>query len=159
MKIYRSTLLYYALAILFILPLGVDAQTPKAHRHPAKTESMAAEIGKEFSIVETTLETDAEIGNAVKNKARTFEAFTVGGSRIFYKNLKTGRIFEIKGLPSEWRDFSDLVWSNDQTLMFDRWVQPHYGNHYAVNVVRKRLTEAAGFPDEEKLKQQKTKNR
>ena len=159
MKIYRITFLYHALAILFVLPLIAYAQTAKAHRHSAKTESMTAEIRKEFSIVETTLEKDAEIGNAVKNKARTFEAFTVGGARIFYKNLKTGKIFEIKGLPSEWRDFSDLAWSNNQTLMFDRWVQPHYGNHYAVNVVQKRLTEAAGFPDEETLKQQKTKNR
>ena len=34
-----------------------------------------------------------------------------------------------------------------QTLMFDRWAQPRYGNHYAFNVATKKLTEAAPFPD------------
>jgi hypothetical protein len=147
MNIYRSIFPGFALAILFLLPSAAVAQIPKAHRHEGKIDSMLAEVGKEFSIVETTLKKDAAMENAVKNKARTFEAFTVGGTRIFFKNLKSGKIFELKGLPFGWRDFSDLAWSNNQTLMFDRWTQPRYGNHYAVNVVKKKLTEAAPFPD------------
>jgi hypothetical protein len=138
---------------LFILPLAAAAQVPKIHRHAGRLDSMTAEINEEFSIAEAKIEKNAEIENRVRNRAGTFEAFTVDGSRIFFKNLKTGKIFEIKGLPLEWRDFSDLVWSNNQTLMFDRWVQPHYATHYAVDVVRKRLLDAAPFPDEFLLNQ------
>jgi hypothetical protein len=152
MKFYRSRIIIFIFTVLVILPFAVFAQIPKAHRHEGKLDSMLAEIKKDFSIVETRLEKDAALENTVKNKNRTFEAFTVAGARIFVKDLKSGKIFELKGLPFEWRDFSDLVWSDNQTLMFDRWVQPHYGNHYAVNIVKRKLIEAAPFPDESMLK-------
>ena len=118
---------------------------------------MLREIEPDFSFAEATLEKAARRENAVKNKNRTFEAFIVDKTRIFVKDLKSGKIFEIKGLPSESRFLADLVWVNNQTLMFDRWVQPHYGNHYAVNVVKRKLVEAVPFPDEFMFKQKPVK--
>ena len=155
MKVYRSQFIVFA--VLLVLPFAVTAQVPKAHRHAGGMPSMLKEIEPDFSFAETTLEKDAQIENAVKNKNRTFEAFTVDKTRIFVKDLKSGKIFEIKGLPSEWRFFADLNWANNQTLMFDRWAQPHYGNHYAVNVVKRKLTDVVPFPDEFMLKQKPVK--
>lgn len=158
MKVYRNHLIVFVFAVLCGLPVCVIAQIPKVHRHPGRMESMLKEVGPEFSISEATLEKGFKKENAVTNKNRTFEAFTVSDIRIFVKNLKSGKVFELKGLPFEWRDFSDLAWSDNQTLMFDRWVEPHYGNHYAVNVVRQKLLDATPFPDAFMLKQ-KTKRR
>ena len=95
--------------------------------------------------------------NFVANRSRTYEAFTVSSSRLFVTERKTGKIFEIRGLPLEWRPFSDLVWADNRTLVFDRWSQPHYGVHYAVNVRSKRLFIAAPFPDKFYLEQQRAK--
>jgi hypothetical protein len=153
MKFYRGQIIVFVFAALCWLSLDGAAQVPKAHRHSGAMPSMLKEIAPEFSAVETTLEKNVKKENAVINKNRTFEAFTVSGTRIFVKNLKTGKIFELKGLPLEWRDFSDLAFSGNQTLLFDRWAQPHYGTHYAVDVVRKKLTEAAPFSDESRPKQ------
>jgi hypothetical protein len=157
MKIYLSSFSRFALAILFILPPTVYTQIPKVHQHPGRMDSMLKEIEPDFSIAETKIKKDAVRENLVRNKNRTFEAFTVEGSRIYLKDLNSGKVFELKGLPFEWRDFSDLAWSNNQTLMFDRWVEPHYGNHYAVNIVKRKLLDAAPFPDEFILKQRNKK--
>ena len=146
MKVYRSQFIVFAFAALFVFSLSVHAQVPKAHRHPGNAESMLKEIEPDVSFVATTLAEDAQVEESVKNKSRTFEAFIVDKTRILVKNLKSGKIYEIKGLPLENRYFSDLVWADNQTLMFDRWAQPRYGNHYAFNVVRKKLTAAAPFP-------------
>jgi hypothetical protein len=155
MKVYRGQIIVFA--VLFVFPFVAAAQVPKAHRHLGGLPSMLKEIEADFSFAVAALEKDAPIENAVKNKNRTFEAFVVDKTQIFVKDLKSGKIFEIKGLPSEWRFFSDLVWVNNQTLMFDRWVQPHYGNHYAVDVVKRKLVAAVPFPDEFMFKQKPVK--
>jgi hypothetical protein len=98
-------------------------------------------------MTETSLETGIEKENVVTNRNRNYEAFTVSGSRLFVADKTTKKVFEIRGLPLEWRPFSNLTWANNQTLMFDRWSQPHYGVHYAVNVKNKRLVAAVPFPD------------
>lgn len=158
MKVHRSQLIVFAFAALFAFSLSARAQTaPRAHRHPGNAPSMLREIEPDVSFVETTLAEGAQIEARVKNKNRTFEAFLVDKTQIFVKDLKSGKIFEIKGLPFESRYFSDLVWADNQTLMFDRWAQPRYGNHYAFNVVRKKLTAAVPFPDESTLKQKPVK--
>ena len=157
MKVYRSQIIVLVFAVLLVFPCAFRAQVPKVHRHLGGMPSMLEEIAPDFSMVETKLEKDAVKDNAVTNKNRTFEAFTVDLTRIFVKDLKTGKVYEIKGLPAEWRFFADLTWANNQILMFDRWVQPHYATHYAVNVVRKKLLDATPFPDEFMLKQKSGK--
>ena len=153
MKIYRSQFIVFAFAVLFAASFGVRAQITKAHRHFGKMPSMLAEIAPDFSFAETALAKGLRTKNAVRNKNRTFEAFTLSGTRIFVKDLRSGKIFELQGLPFEWRDFSDLVWADNQTLMFDRWTQPRYGNHYAVDVVKRKLIDVVPFPDELTFKQ------
>lgn len=146
MNVYRSQ--FIVLLILLAFPFAGRAQAPKVHRHLGNMPSMLKETERDVSFVEATPAKDAPVEERVKNKSRTFEAFIVDKTQIFVKDLKSGKTFEIKGLPFEWRFFSDLVWVNNQTLMFDRWVEPHYGIHYAFSIVRKKLTNAVPFPDE-----------
>ena len=157
MKVYRSQ--FIVLVILFVSAFAAKAQVPKAHRHLGNMPSMLKEIERAVSLVEAAPDKDAQIEGRVKNKNRTFEAFIADKTQIFVRDLKTGKTYEIKGLPLENRYFSDLVWTNNQTLMFDRWAQPHYGTHYAFNVARKKLTAAVPFPDEFMFKQKSSKNK
>lgn len=103
-----------------------------------------------FKIVEVSIEPDLERENNTKNQNGTFQAFTTCGQscRIFIEELKTSKIYELQGLPLEWRPFSDLVWITNDILVFDRWSQPHYGVHYAVNMKERKLILASPFPDQ-----------
>src|SRR5947207_1248767 len=99
MKVYQNRLIVAALAVLFALPIAAFAQVPRVHRHPGRRKSMVAEITPGFSMPEASLTIDDTKENIALNKNRTFEAFTTAdASRIFIRELKTGRIFEIKGL-------------------------------------------------------------
>ena len=91
------------------------------------------------------------------SRNKKYEAFTVAGTRLFVLERATGKILEIRGLPLEWRPFSELFWADNQTLIFDRWSQPHYGVHYAVNLKSGKLVVAVPFPDEFYLQQQRPK--
>ena len=142
--------------------MGVFSQTkrqlPKSHRHIGIEKSSGAEI-TEFSMTETSLEAGMEMENVIRNRNRSYEAFTVSGSRLFVADKTNKKVFEIRGLPLEWRPFSNLIWANNQTLMFDRWSQPHYGVHYAVDVRNKRLVAAVPFPDKFYVDQQRSKTK
>ena len=116
----------------------------KAHRHLGTTQSVAVDI-PEFSMAETSLEPDVKMEKLVMSRNKKYDAFTVDGTRLFVTERETKKIFEIKGLPLEWRPFSDLSWVNNQTLMFDRWSQPHYGVHYVVNVKTRKLLVVSPF--------------
>ena len=96
---------------------------------------------------EVSLDANTKKENLITNRTRTYEAFTVDRTRLFVAERRTGNVFEIKGLPLEWRPFSDLTWANEHIFMFDRWSQPHYGVHYSVDVKEKRLIAAVPFPD------------
>ena len=149
--VYRSVGILIGLAALLCLHVSIVAQQskalPKAHRHFGVDKSDTGEQIPEFSMVETTLEANTKKENVVTSRNRTYEAFTVDRTRLFIAERSTGKVFEIRGLPLEWRPFSDLTWANDHTLMFDRWSQPHYGLHYSVDMKAKRLTAAVPFPD------------
>ena len=142
--------------VLAALDGTVQSQTPKAapsrsHRHLGLVQSIAVVI-PEFSIVETSLEPDMKKENLALSRNRQYEAFTVSDTRLFVSERETKKVFEIKGLPLEWRPFSDLRWANNQTLMFDRWSQPHYGVHYSVNVKTRKLMVAAPFGEQLRTK-------
>ncbi len=116
-----------------------------------------AEVAPEFSMAQTSPEAGMKKEDSISNHNRTYDAFIVSGTRLFVEERKTRKIFEIRGLPLEWRPFSDLMWASSQTLVFDRWSQPHYGMHYAVNVTSRKLLVAASFPDKFYLEQQRPK--
>ena len=128
--------------------------SPKSHRHLRIGKSVAVDI-PEFSMAETSLDADLKKENLVTSRNRKYDAFAVSGTRLFVVERGTERVFEICGLPLEWRPFSNFTWADNQTLMFDRWSQPHYGVHYAVNVKSRKLLIAAPFPDKFYLEQQR----
>ena len=134
------------------------ASSPKSHRHFRVGNSVGVGI-PEFSMAETSLDAGMKKENLRTNRSKKYDAFTVSGTRLFVAERKTGKIFEIRGLPLEWRPFSDLIWADHRTLMFDRWSQPHYGIHYAVNIEGRTLVAAVPFPDRFYLEQQRPKRR
>ena len=110
----------------------------------------------DFAIVEASVDPVLRRENITDNQAETLRAFCIyefaqneySRYRIFAEELQTGTTYEIQGLPLQWREFTDLVWVTNNILVFDRWSQPHYGVHYAVDVQEKKLLLASPFPDE-----------
>jgi dienelactone hydrolase len=145
-EIYRRMILVSGLIGLLGCYNQALSQTPQAHRHIRIGKSVGMDIA-EFSMVETSLEAGVKKESLVKTRNRQYEAFIISGTRLLVSDRTAGKVFEIKGLPMEWRPFSDLTWLNNQTLVFDRWSQPHYGVHYEVNVKLKTLIRAVPFPD------------
>lgn len=119
-----------------------------AHRHPRSSDSTAL-VKAEVKIAVVALSAKAKRENVVRN--RSFESFTVSdeklGERIFFTERRTKKIYEIRGLPLEWRPFSDLEWRGDGTLIFDRRANPHHGAHYEIDAKIKKLTKARIFND------------
>jgi hypothetical protein len=159
----RITLICVLAASLILhspaLPRSQRPPLPKSHRHIGLNKADIGEAIPEFSMVETSLAAGTKRENLIKSRKREYEAFTVNGTRIFVAELRTGKLSEILGLPLGWRPFSDLAWADGRTLMFDRWSQPNYGVHYAVDVVSRRLLAAVPFPDKQFLEQQRAKRR
>jgi hypothetical protein len=159
----RGMILTCGLSVLLGLPDRALSQSPspslpRSHRHIGVRKSVIGVQIPQFSMTETPLEADMKRENRITDRRQKYEAFTVSGTRLFVTERRSGKTFEIRGLPLEWRPFSDLIWANDHLLMFDRWSQPHYGVHYAVNVKTRRLV-AAPFPDKFYLKQQRPKRK
>ncbi|WP_375769189.1 hypothetical protein NR798_47230 [Archangium gephyra] len=70
------------------------------------------------------------------------------GCRVLVQAVGQEALQELQGPTfSELRPFSGLVWLGPDVLVFDQWTQPHYGIHYAVDVRRSRLLQAAPFTD------------
>jgi hypothetical protein len=145
-KVHRRMILVSGLIFLIGLYSHAASQSTQAHRHIGIDQTASVDI-PEFSIVETTLEAGLKRENLIKSRNRRYEAFTVSDTRLLVSDRTTGKVFEIRGLPMEWRPFSDLTWVNNQTLVFDRWSQPHYGVHYEIDMKRKKLIRAVPFPD------------
>lgn len=129
----------------------------KPHRHITMGKLTPADVAPEFSMAETSPVAGMKKEDPIPNPGKTYDAFIVAGTRLFVQERKTAKIFEIRGLPLGWRPFSDLIWKSNQTLAFDRWSQPHYGVHYAVNVKSRKLVVAAPFPDKFYIEQQRPK--
>ena len=145
-EVYRRTILVAGLITLLGFSNHVSSQSSQAHRHIGMGKSAAVDI-PEFSMVETSLDAGVKKENLITTRNRKYTAFTVSDTRLMVVDKTTAKIFEIRGLPLDWRPFSDLAWVNNQTLVFDRWSQPHYGVHYEVNVKQKKLIRAVPFPD------------
>lgn len=143
---YRKMILVSGLVLLLVFYNQASSQSSQAHRHIGIGKTASVEI-PEFSMVETSLEAGVKKENLIKSRNRRYEAFTVADTRLLVADRTTGKVFEIRGLPMEWRPFSDLAWMDNHNLVFDRWSQPHYGVHYQINVKQKNLIKAVPFPD------------
>ena len=115
---------------------------------------------QDFRIVQTRLAfRSMQLNETVSNQTNSFRAaiacITLPGTpaqcqdRIFVETRKTGKVVELKSecfLP--WRPISNLRWNTDSILAFDQWVNPHFGHHYAVNMVNGKLIEVSSLKDE-----------
>jgi hypothetical protein len=137
------------------LSQSLKPSPPKSHSHLRAGKSAVGIDIPEFSMAVATLEAGVKKENLIADRHRRYAAFTVNYTRLFVEDRGTGKLFEIHGLPLGRRPFTNLIWANGRTLMFDRWSQPHYGIHYAVNVQSGKLIDAAPFPDKFFLEQQR----
>jgi hypothetical protein len=131
----------------------VVAQTrTEAHRHLQSTE-LTEQVLPDVTIAEVVLDSSVAKENLTKSPNGKYEAFTSSHDgqsisvRIYFRDRRTGKVYEVRGLPFPHRPFSDLAWISNTTLVFDRWSQPHYGIHYVMNAKDKKLVSASGFPD------------
>jgi hypothetical protein len=129
--------------------LAQSSRSPsvKSHPHTAVAKRTVEFDIPEFSVTETSLAAGTKTQNAVRDRRRRYDAFTVADTQLFVTERRTGKTREIRGLPFEWRPFSDVMWEDSRTLVFDRWSSPHAGVHYAVDVVTRRLIAAVEFHD------------
>lgn len=138
-------------------PTATGLPDPHNHVVDVNRTGLSPESSADFAMVEVSLDPSLERENSTENPEGTFQAFTVCDpalcsdenccqDRILVEDTQTDQIYEIQGLPLRWRPFSDLVWITNDILVFDRWSNPDYGVHYAVNVREKRLLLASPFP-------------
>jgi hypothetical protein len=142
----------------------VAQASSRAHRH-LRLGDVKEQVLPDVEIDEITFDKSVTKENLARSLDGRYEAFTsyhpdqFPSFSIYFVERGTGKGYEVRGLPLPHRPFSDLVWVNNRTLVFDRWSQPHYGIHYVVNVRRKKLVRASAFPDEFYLEQQRPKAR
>lgn len=135
-----------------------------AYRH-LKLGDVMEQALPDVEVAEVTLDRSLTKENLARSRDRRYEAFTSyhpdqsPSFRIYFVERATRKVYEVRCLPLPYRPFSNLSFVNNRMLVFDRWSQPHYGIHYAVNVREKRLVTAGAFPDEFFLEQQKPKAR
>lgn len=139
------------------LPTATELPDPHNHVVDVNRTGLSPESSADFAMVEVSLDPGLERENTTESPGGTFRAFTVCDptfcssenccqGRILIEDTQTSQVYEIQGLPLRWRPFSDLVWITDDILVFDRWSNPDYGIHYAVNVRDKQLLLASPFP-------------
>jgi hypothetical protein len=127
---------------------------PHHHVVDVVASTVPPEIAEKFAFLEVVLDSQVERYKVTANAEGTYQAFCIeellpSGSfreRLVVEDLGSGKTYEIAGLSPRPRDFSSLVWLG-QVLVFDKWSQPHYGLHYAVDVQNGTLLLAAPFPD------------
>lgn len=160
-----AAILLYSLCVEAGPSARVAAQASRdAHRHPRLLD-LRGQILPDVEIAEAALGEGVTKENLARSRGGRYEAFTayhpgqLPSFRIYFAERRTGKVYEVRGLPLPHRPFSDLVWLDGRTLVFDRWSQPHYGIHYVVSVRRKRLVMASAFPDEFFLERQRPKPR
>lgn len=123
---------------------------PHHHVVDVNNNSLGPQNINGFKISKATVDPGQKKDDLILNQSKTLQAFYTceRECRIFFEELSTGEVYEITApsfLPS--RPFSDLVWVTDRTLVFDQWSQPHYGVHYAIDVLDQKLILASPFPD------------
>lgn len=138
--------------LLVALSFSSGINTEQSHRH-SKLGDVREEILPSVKIVEVATDSQLKREDQMASRDGRFSAFTSYqerdslGHRIYFSERATGKTYELTGLPLPHRPFSKLVWLNNRTLVFDRWSQPHYGIHYAVDVKQKKVVIASAFPD------------
>jgi hypothetical protein len=135
---------------------AVQLADPHHHLVDVHTQPWDVDIAPDGRLVWVDPPPKDRLSDVVVNPAGTVRAYVVEKAwigdmvrdHIQIEYLDSGKVFEIEGLPVEYRLYSDLTWVGDRYLVFDRWSQPHYGLHYVVDVVELKLVLVRGFPDQ-----------
>ncbi len=97
--------------------------------------------------------------NITVNSAQTYQAFTICEflsefdqeqgcqEKIFIEETIAGKFYQIQGIPLSWRPFTNLAWTEENILSFQRWSNPHYGLHYVVDMNQKKLVDISAFDE------------
>lgn len=110
----------------------------------------------EVAIVEVSSLQNQERDNITVNQAQTYQAFTICEplfeaegcqEKIFIEEMTTGKYYQIEGIPMSWRPFTNLIWTDEKILEFDRWSTPHYRLHYTVDMTEKKLVDVSEFEE------------
>jgi hypothetical protein len=96
----------------------------------------------------------------VSNRAKTFQAYilcipvekklTDCGSRVFFTEARIGTVYMISGEPEDverMRPVDELKWLDNDRLSYERWMSPHFGHRYVINVRLKKQTAAFALSD------------
>lgn len=152
----RALFIFIALLSVMVA-IGVVTSTAmqtKRHSHGRLQNDLLTEMQDVVRLAETKTKANAKHANVARNASGTYEAFTldvpIDGDEnnlretIFVEDKRQGKIYELKGYEFP-RPFANLAWSNNNTLVFDQWMQPHSGVHYGVDVSRNKLIAASTF--------------
>ncbi len=133
------------------------AQTGKHPRHGRLEDGLLAEMRDAVTLIEAQPDAKAKRSNVVRNRKGNYIAFTldipIEGAAdntrevIFIENKRQGKIYEVRGFDFP-RPFANLAWRDNNTLVFDQWMQPHHSVHYALDMQQQRLIAAAPFRDQ-----------
>jgi len=127
---------------------GFEALTQKIEQKIE--QEIQQEIQQEIKIVEISLLPNQERDNITVNPEQTYQAFTICQAlsdgkgcqeQIFIEDMTTGKFYQIQGIPLSWRPFTNLAWTDEKYLAFDRWSNPYYGLHYVVDMNQKKLVD------------------
>jgi len=134
-----------------VLNSSLKLTDPHNHVIDVNESSLGKDIIEGFEILPVTNESILNRENIIINQEKTFQAYSTCSDtdcKIFFEDLPLKQTYEIMGLPSTHRPFSDLSWLSNKILVFDKWSQPHYGIHYAVDVIERNILLASPFPDQ-----------
>jgi len=150
---------------ILLLCLGVDA-------HAQIKVAPDNEAAKILTVVETKPDPKIPIepltglpgtSTLVRNPAKTYRAFvlcipaeTAGSScsaRVFFTDDQTKKTFMVTGEPDGVegaRPIDELKWIDNERLSYERWMSPHYGHRYVLNVRSKKQVAAFIVADQVK---------
>lgn len=146
-------------AIISVLAAGcMTPRLPDPHAHVVHVHAAPWKIedAPDARLVWVDAPPTDHLRDVVTNQSRTARAFILskgwaaGSSRehLQIEDLESKKVFELEGIPFEWRDYDDLVWLEDRYLVFDHWTHPHYGRHFVVDFAQKKLVLMVPFPDD-----------
>lgn len=149
---------FFLALLAFLVVIGAlvsaDAQGARHLHRRSSQNNLLAEMQDDVKLIETQLEPKAKRSNVARNRAGNYIAFTLefqlGGDEentrevIFIEDKRLGKIYEVSGFDFP-RPFADLAWKDNNTLVFDQWMQPHYLVHYALNIQQRKLVAAESF--------------
>jgi hypothetical protein len=117
------------------------------------------DLAQEIEIVEISRLPNQNRENITVNSAQTYQAFTICEflsefdqeqgcqEKIFIEETIAGKFYQIQGIPLSWRPFTNLAWTEENILSFQRWSNPHYGLHYVVDMNQKKLVDISAFDE------------